>query len=79
MAMVKAFFFFGGNIMAFIAQVFLWPYHQVHSAQGMMETGMQRPGIHQMCHPQLFNITQPLKVWVFDEVKTSSVGMLIKP
>jgi len=43
--------------------------HQVHCAQRMMETGMQRPRINQVGHTQLFNITQSLEIWVLNQIK----------
>jgi hypothetical protein len=53
----KAFFFFGVMMVAFIAKCFNGQTHQVHGTQCMMETGMQRAGVHQVCHPQLLDIT----------------------
>ena len=40
----------------------------------MMEAGMQRTGVHQMGHPQLFDVSQPLKIGVFNKIKYQPCG-----
>ena len=55
--------------MALAAQGFNGKFHQVHGTQGMVKTRMQSTRVNQVCHPQLFNIAQPLKVRMFYQIK----------
>jgi len=55
--------------MALVSEGFKRCIHQVHGAQSVMKTGVQCSGIYQVGHAQLFNITQPLKVWMGYKVK----------
>ena len=66
--------FYFRNLVPFIAQCFNGHTHQVHSAQRVMKTGMQRAGINQVRHAQLFNVSQPLKIWVLYQVENQVGG-----
>ena len=66
--------FYFRNLVPFIAQRFDGHTHQVHSAQCMVKTGMQRAGVNQVCHAQLFDVSQPLKIWVLYQVENQVGG-----
>ena len=55
--------------MPFTSQHLHGQTHQVHGAKSMVKTGMQSPRIDQMCHSQLFDIPQPLKIRMRNQIK----------
>ena len=55
--------------MVFVAQRFDSHSHQVHGAERVMKTGMQRAGIYQVRHAQLLNVPQPLKIGMFNKIE----------
>ena len=48
--------------------------HEVHSAQDVMKTGVIGTRIHQMTQAQLLNPTQPLQVWMLEDIENYFVG-----
>ena len=41
----------------------------MHRTNAVVETGMQRTGINQVCKSELFNAPQPLKIRMFDQIE----------
>ena len=41
----------------------------MHGPQGVMKAGMQRAGVYQVRHAQLFDIAQPLKIRVLYQIE----------
>ena len=59
--------------MTFESQGFHGQTPEVKSTQGMMEAGMQSPGVHKVGEPELLDAAQTLKKWMFDEVKNQVI------
>jgi hypothetical protein len=49
-------------------------HHEVHGPQYMMKTRMIGTRIHQMTQAQLLNPTQPLQVWMLEDIENYFVG-----
>ena len=48
--------------------------HEVHGPDGMVEAGMQGPGIHQVGHAQLTDPPQALEPGMLDKVEEQRVA-----
>ncbi len=58
-----------GNLTTFTPQRLQGRVHQVHGPQGVVKARVERPRVHEVCEPQLFDPAQPLKVGVLDDVE----------
>jgi hypothetical protein len=43
--------------------------HQMHGSKGMGHTGVGSSGVHQICHPKLPDIAEPLKQRMIQQVQ----------
>jgi len=48
----------------------------VHGTQGMVKPGVQRTGVDKMCHSELFDVPQPLKIGMGNQVKDQLRGYI---
>ena len=76
---LRCFIFFVINCHSFLTQAIQYPSHQMHGAQGMVESGVYGSGVNQVCKPKLLNAPESLKVGMLNQIKQELIGDRHKP
>jgi hypothetical protein len=63
------FIFFAAYLNSFLAKIVQHLSHQMHGSQGVLKPGVLCPRVHKLSQAQLFNVSEPLKVRMRDNVK----------
>ena len=65
---IEGFGFLFGNIDLFLSEGLYGLLHQVHGAQGMVETRVGGAGVYQFRHAELLDAPESLHIWVFEQI-----------
>jgi hypothetical protein len=65
----NCFFFCGRYFHTFYSESPKGHIHQVHSAKAMLKPAVIRTRVNKTCKTKLFNVSQPLKPWMLNQVE----------